>query len=184
MYQTRGANHNQRDMIETNILKTEPLLHQFNYHTFTAFNTPKETIVREIFATGQISLPSTPKFQPNYVDRRKFCEYHRIFGHTIKECVGLKYLLESLARSGRLERYIEIGNQGQYQQLPHPIQQIPEEQSLRQPRSELESSEPHNENPPVQGVINTIAGGFTGGGQTKSTRRKHLRAIQLAQSTN
>ena len=37
---------------------------------------------------------------------------------------------------------------------------------------------------PVRGIINTIARGFVGGGQTESTRRKHLQAVQAVMSVS
>ena len=48
---------------------------------------------------------------------------------------------------------------------------------------EVESSEPQSESRPVRGAISTIAGGFAGG-QTKSARRKHLKAIQAVMSVS
>jgi len=35
---------------------------------------------------------------------------------------------------------------------------------------------------PVRGVINTIAGGFVGGGTTSSSRKRHLRAVSSVYS--
>jgi len=37
---------------------------------------------------------------------------------------------------------------------------------------------------PIQGVINTIAGGFAGGGTTSSSRKRHLRAVSFVYSIN
>jgi len=41
------------------------------------------------------------------------------------------------------------------------------------------SPQPTGQNRQVRGVINTIAGGFDGGGSSASARKRHLRVVQV-----
>ena len=133
----------------------------------------KSTILQEIYSARLINLPPAPMFQGSRVDRRKRCGYHIMFGHTIEECIGFRDLLEGLVRSGRLNQYIQRGPQ----HPPPPSRQ--EDKVSEQPSKSTQNSK---QTMPIQGIINTIAGGFAGGGQTELARRKHLRAVQAVMS--
>ena len=121
-----------------------PPLQPLIYHTYTSFNTPKLTILQEIYSTGLINLPPAPMFQSSQVDKKKTCEYH----------VGFQDLLEGLARSGRLDRYIQRGSR-----QPPPLQQKPgQEERLTDPSSN--STQIPEQTMPIRGIINMIVGGF------------------------
>ncbi|XP_020238868.1 uncharacterized protein LOC109817925 [Cajanus cajan] len=135
-----------------------------------------------------LALPP-PGHTPNNADKSKHCRYHRNHGHTTEECRTLRDRIEELIQAGHLGQYIQRqqGNRGGYggrgrgrgrgsgaRTESHP--------GSRQNAGGAEISQ-ETESAPLRGVINTIAGGFAGGGASSSTRRRHLRSINCVHST-
>ncbi|XP_020225179.1 uncharacterized protein LOC109807062 [Cajanus cajan] len=107
------------------------------------------------------------------------------FGHTTEECTALRDRIEDLVKTGHLQRFVHVPNKERQAYQPNSKAQNQERQDRRPPahwhRERIKSHERHDDrrdrNPPRRG-INTIAGGFVGGGGTSSARKRHLRAIQ------
>ncbi|XP_020203945.1 uncharacterized protein LOC109789412 [Cajanus cajan] len=106
-------------------------------------------------------------------------KYHRNRGHSTKECAALKDRIEDLIKQGQLQNFIDRSNTSrhrssyQYQQRDRP------ERSDRHRRERSRSRDRKGEQQAShRRVINTIAGGFAGGGSTSSAQKRHLRAVR------
>ena len=148
----------------------------------------------------QAELIAPPKrFQnPPNADLSKYCHYHCNNGHTTEECETLRDKIEELIRAGHLRHYVRNITEGNPRTQPErcPQRNIPRREDARnepkesrqEPRrgtnSERRREEPPRgerrpeERPPLRGMINTILGGFAGGGCSSSSRKKHLRAVR------
>ncbi|XP_017416582.2 uncharacterized protein LOC108327381 [Vigna angularis] len=116
-------------------------------------------------------------------------------GHTTDECVTLKDKIKELIRARQLKRYVRVDR-------PHaPIDRSsprrtnprkPEKQGRSRndqtdrPRSERRRSRSHSRSHdrPLRGHINTISGGFAGGGSSSSAQKCHMRALQFVHSVD
>ena len=85
-----------------------------------------------------------------------WCEFHEAFGHHINNCLSLGYQLDELVKSGFLKDY--LAEPTTTMALPEPAEDQAHEM-------------------PVLGEVNTIAGGFSGGGPTASQRRKYAGGV-------
>ncbi|XP_057745016.1 uncharacterized protein LOC130962874 [Arachis stenosperma] len=129
------------------------------YHNYTPLRVSLVNVYREICNTEKI-LPPRPIKHKREGSRTKYCEYHRIYGHSTNECFDLKNVIEKLAREGRLYRFLankmdELRKKrrdeevGRIERLPH-------------------TPERH---------IHMINGGFAGGRISKSSRKRHLKEV-------
>ena len=105
------------------------------------------------------------KSDPATRDNTKYYEFHRDYGHHTDNCIHLKREIEYLIRRGYLRRFISPENQAQNQA---PTQKTPPRQATTQHQQPL-------------GEIHVISGGFTGGGESSSTRKAHMRSIRSAE---
>ena len=108
------------------------------------------------------------KSDPATRDNTKYYEFHRDYGHRTNNCIQLKREIEYLIQRGYLRRFVSPGNQAQNQaqnQNQAPPQQPPPRQTMTQHQQPL-------------GEIHVISGGFTGGGESSSARKAHLRNIR------
>ncbi|XP_020239446.1 uncharacterized protein LOC109818404 [Cajanus cajan] len=116
----------------------------------------------------------------------------RNYGHTTDECRTLRDRIEELIQAGHLGQYVQRqqGSRGGSRgwgrgrgrgsgtrtDLPAGSQQNANGAVHAEIGQETESA-------PLRGIINTIAGGFAGGGASSSARKRHLRSINCAHST-
>ncbi|XP_015956200.1 uncharacterized protein LOC107480559 [Arachis duranensis] len=91
--------------------------------------------------------------------RGEYCEYHKLYGHSTNDCYDLKKVIEKLAREGRLDRYL-------MKRSDHHGKRKRYEEDRRDPPPQ--TPERH---------IHMISRGFTGGGLTKSSRKRHLKEV-------
>ncbi|XP_057719609.1 uncharacterized protein LOC130934033 [Arachis stenosperma] len=144
------------------------------YNTYTRFNTRRENIIREILNAKIIKPPARAgNYQDQrFVDKTKHCAFHRKFGHTTDDCIVAKDLLERLARQGLLDKYIETrkGKGGNSDRIEH-------KQATADDKKERITPDP------PRGVINHISGGFAGGGETSSARKRSYRAMLAIEGT-
>ncbi|XP_015944817.1 uncharacterized protein LOC107469945 [Arachis duranensis] len=80
------------------------------------------------------------------------------------ECVIAKDLLERLARQGLLDKYVE-GRKSR------ETKREPEERSTEKEKGKWTITDP------PRGIINCISGGYAGGGETSSARKRSYRAM-------
>ena len=90
-------------------------------------------------------------------DNTKYCEFYRNHEHRTDDCIQLRKEIEYLIRRGYLRRY--IASEGQDQVQPPPWQ-------------------PTTQHQQPLGEIHVISGGFSGGGESNSARKAHLRSIR------
>ncbi|XP_057450088.1 uncharacterized protein LOC130741257 [Lotus japonicus] len=126
-------------------------------------------------------------------DKTKWCEYHRSAGHDTGDCFTLKNEIERLIRAersqlnDRSDRWRGERQQGNRYKGDRQQDDRRRDDRRRTPTSDKKETlttrkkgaeETFNKDlePPV-GTINTIAGGFGGGGNTASVRRRHVREV-------
>ncbi|RRT46808.1 hypothetical protein B296_00051617 [Ensete ventricosum] len=88
-------------------------------------------------------------------DKRRYCRFHREYGHDTEECRNLQYQIEDLIQHGHLRRYVR-------DQSSLPISRPPRD-SLPRPKG------------PVEKQIDVIFGGPASGGNNSSTRKAYAR---------
>ena len=163
---------------------------------YAALNAPKSRILDEVLQAELIPPPR--KFQnPPNADLSKYCRYHRNNGHTTEECETLKDKIEELIRAGHLTHFVrstggDVPRRTHYrpqyrmpevQEHQRPERREPRRDDRRSPTAERHRGQQAQEDrrqddrPPLRGTINTISGGFAGGGNSSSSRKRHLRAV-------
>ncbi|XP_020225182.1 uncharacterized protein LOC109807065 [Cajanus cajan] len=124
---------------------------------------------------------------PPRADKAKTCRFHRNRGHSTEECSTLKDKLEDLIKQGHLRSFVTPqGHQSRGRDC-HPRETSPSRDRRHRSRSAERRDHPRHsrdETDRPRKVINTIAGGFTGGGATSSARKRHLRAVRSINSVN
>ncbi|XP_072094212.1 uncharacterized protein [Arachis hypogaea] len=137
------------------------------YESYTAFNTKRDDIIKEILNSKLIKPPRKAGTYPESktVDKSKFCTFHQKHGHTTDECVIAKDLLERLARQGHLDKFIAGRMQKNITSASDPSSASP--------------SSKEKDKAPIQprGIINCISGGYAGGGHTSSARKRTYRSM-------
>ncbi|XP_072081088.1 uncharacterized protein [Arachis hypogaea] len=145
------------------------------FDNYTRFNTRREKIIKEILNAKIIKPPAKAgSYQDQrFVDKSKHCAFHQKYGHTTDECVIAKDLLERLARQGLLDKYIEGRKHKEGDR---------DKEERQQTSGNKEANKWSNNTPPKE-VINCISGGFTGGGETTSARKRSYRAMMEIEGT-
>ncbi|XP_014496696.1 uncharacterized protein LOC106758272 [Vigna radiata var. radiata] len=126
---------------------------------------------------------------PVGADGNKHCLYHQNMGHTTEECVTLRDKIEELIRVGYLKQYIKTApTELPRRRGPSPAPRRDRDRSQSRPprrpdnRSKYEDqrhrSRSRSRDRPLRGRINTISGGFAGGGSSTSARKRHVRALR------
>ncbi|XP_027368413.1 uncharacterized protein LOC113874390 [Abrus precatorius] len=120
---------------------------------------------------------------PSQADKSKACRYHQNRGHTTEECTTLKDKIEELIKEGHLKDFVQTSLVGQSNRRRDRNLESSRRYDNRHERQRSRSREPptrrydEREKYPKR-VINTIAGGFAGGGHTHSARKRHLRQVR------
>ncbi|XP_020239774.1 uncharacterized protein LOC109818656 [Cajanus cajan] len=177
----QDQNHNKDKLKvshETQFKKNRPSKGS-RYEFYTPLNTSRVHILEEASNAKLITLP-LPGHNPNTVNMFKHYYYHRNYDHTTEECRTLKDLIEELVQSGNLKQYVQ-------RTQPHiGGYQGPGRRHRRGRGSNFQADQPSSsrqnvsiktEQAPLRGVINTIIGGFAGGGPSSSARKRQLRSI-------
>ena len=103
------------------------------------------------------------KTDPAKRDSTKYCEFHRDHGHRTDDCIQLRKEIEYWFRRGHLRRF--VASEGRDQAPPPSPRQLTPTQH-QQPLGEIQ----------------VISGRFTGGGESNSARKAHLRNIRLGET--
>ncbi|XP_027927464.1 uncharacterized protein LOC114184352 [Vigna unguiculata] len=135
------------------------------FTTYTPLAVPRARILQEAFSAD--SLPAARKKPPPpNADGSKHCQYHRAIGHTTEECHTLR---SPSAKPGAEQK-------SRTKSRPSPVGEAPPVPSRthRSPRR----SRSRSRDKPLRGYINTISGGFAGGGSSSAARKRHVRALK------
>ncbi|GAU19161.1 hypothetical protein TSUD_89260 [Trifolium subterraneum] len=131
------------------VREAKPPKSQFTYHT--PLNAPRDRILSEIssadFKSAGIRFPKQLPAKPN-VDKKKFCRFHKSYGHVTDDCVHLKDAIEILIQKGYARQYVD-GQQRTINNAPRQNQLAVDPASPEQPVEE--------ENRLVGGVALTIS---------------------------
>ena len=137
---------------------------------FTPLIASVSQVLHEVRNEQFLRWPTQMKSDPTTRDNTKYCEFHRDYWHRTDNCIQLRREIEHLIQRGYLRRFISPGNQAQSQaqnQNQAPTQQPPPRQTKTQHQQPLRE-------------IHVISGGFSGGGESSSARKAHLRSIRSA----
>jgi hypothetical protein len=92
-----------------------------------------------------------------------WCVYHKCKGHDTEKCFRLRDLIEALIKSGHLRKFLDDAANGKVV--------IPKNQ--RNPHRDHGGEKSGEEN--VRIAVNTIAGGFPGGGESGAARKRYVK---------
>ncbi|XP_016168774.1 uncharacterized protein LOC107611351 [Arachis ipaensis] len=145
------------------------------YNRYTRFNTKRENIIKEILNAKIVKPPArTGNYQDQrFVDRSKHCAFHQKFGHTTDDCIVAKDLLERLARQGLLDKYVESQKARRASS---------DREGNKQTATDKNKKEQTIPDPP-RGIISHISGGYAGGCETSSAKKRSYRAMLAIEGT-
>jgi hypothetical protein len=123
------------------------------------------------------NLATRPQEPDNHImlgpNTNEWSRYHRCKGHDTERCYKLRDLIEELIRIGHLRKFIERAAQGRTGRSG----------TTKQPRNPPPEDDKWKKRARI--AVNTIAGGFAGGGESSSARKRYLRRIEReTHSTN
>ncbi|GKV35996.1 hypothetical protein SLEP1_g44183 [Rubroshorea leprosula] len=78
--------------------------------SWTSFTIPRSQILMQIKNKMEMRRPHPIQSPAASRDHTRYCDFHQDHGHTTEECKSLKSELESLARKGMLNEYIQNRN--------------------------------------------------------------------------
>ncbi|KAK2442661.1 hypothetical protein QL285_013838 [Trifolium repens] len=134
---------------------------------YTPLNRAKVYVLDEILETGLSRLPQKrgKDYQLGH-NTNAWCAYHRCKGHDTEKCFRLRDLIEELIKSGHLRKFLEDAADGK----------------VVVPKVRRDPQENHEENlegEKVRIAVNTIAGGFAGGGESSNARKRYIRCSEF-----
>ncbi|GAU30099.1 hypothetical protein TSUD_55830 [Trifolium subterraneum] len=160
----RNSRHEQRDRPER---EAPPRVNPRD-ENFTPLTKRRSQILKEVMSTQIIKRPP-PNPRPMGDEAGQWCEYHQAYGHNTDNCRTFHMHIEKLVQEGHLGRYVQ-GRGGGHHDKRSDMRSAPNKHSSRSPKRgrgreesrDKESGGGHERN--ERGVVNTIAGGFSGGG--------------------
>ncbi|GKV37355.1 hypothetical protein SLEP1_g45396 [Rubroshorea leprosula] len=75
--------------------------------SWTSFTVPRSQILMQIKNKMELRRPAPLQSPAASRDHTRYCDFHQDHGHTTEDCKSLKSELESLARKGMLNEYIQ-----------------------------------------------------------------------------
>ncbi|XP_027172215.1 uncharacterized protein LOC113771863 [Coffea eugenioides] len=144
---------------------------------YTPLTRPRAQLLAVMEAEGLGGRPPKMGMPPNKRNQDRYCAFHRDAGHDTEGCWALRKEIEDLIQRGFLGRFVQPGRPGQKRGRAYR-----EERGEGYPRDRPERRDAARDYSPGQGiqnlagVINTIAGGPTGG--DSHTARKNRRPPQ------
>ncbi|KAK2371898.1 hypothetical protein QL285_073098 [Trifolium repens] len=137
------------------------------FEEYAPLNRARVHILDEILQAGLAKRPPPPDRQFTMGrNENEWCHYHRCKGHDTEKCFRLKDLIEELIRSGHLRKFIERAAQDNKARQRSP-------RSPRSPRNPPTDDTREKDQPKI--AVNTIAGGFAGGGNSNNARKRYVR---------
>ncbi|KAJ1404523.1 hypothetical protein SESBI_26508 [Sesbania bispinosa] len=170
-YDSRGRNFQSRTSWDDR--QRSDLAGGYGIDTLTPLNTSRARILKEVYQSDLIRLPPQAE-GPRGPDLNKWCNYHRAHGHDTENCWTLMNMIERLIKEGYLGRYVE-----KKKDRGERSQRRDEGGSKRCREGGHGESKDKEE---VRGVVTTIVGGFCGGGETSSARKRYARQVMTIQT--
>ncbi|XP_020225277.1 uncharacterized protein LOC109807163 [Cajanus cajan] len=155
------------------------------YTAYTPLNASRAKVMEQALASEILTIPKRANTPPR-ADKAKMCRFHRNRGHSTEECSALKDKLEDLIKQGHLRSFVTPeDHQSRGRDHSREAHQ-PRDPRCRSRSTERQDRSRHSreDNARPRKIINTIAGGFAGGGSTSSARKRHLRAVRSVNSVN
>ncbi|KAJ1441968.1 hypothetical protein SESBI_01178 [Sesbania bispinosa] len=172
-YDSRGRNFQTR--ISWDDHRRPDPVSNYGVDTLIPLNTTRARILKEVYQSDLIRLPPQAE-GPKGPDISKWCDYHRAKGRDTEDYWTLMNRIEKLIKEGYLGRYIEKrkgrGDKDQRR----------DEEGTGSKRCRDDRHKETRGKEEVEGVVTTIAGGFTGGGETSSARRRYARQVMTIQT--
>ncbi|XP_020215405.1 uncharacterized protein LOC109799269 [Cajanus cajan] len=143
------------------------------YTAYTPLNASRAKVMEQALASEILAMPKRANTSPR-ADKAKACRFHRNRGHSTEECSSLKDKLEDLIKQGHLRSFITPQDHQSRERDHHSREaRMPRDRRRRSrsPERQDRSQRPKEDNDRPRKVINTIAGGFAGGGSTSSARK-------------
>ncbi|XP_047152945.1 uncharacterized protein LOC124824555 [Vigna umbellata] len=134
------------------------------YVHYMPLNAPRARVMEEALIADLLTLTQSPT--PKGADGRKHCQYHQNFGYTTEDCTTLKDKLENLIQEGHLRRYVQDKGRSPLGGARRPPKRS------NHPQRDDRRSRSRSRKRPLQGIINTISGGFAGRGPSASVRKR------------
>ncbi|WJX77765.1 hypothetical protein P8452_61041 [Trifolium repens] len=140
---------------------------RFPEKEYTPLNRARVYILDEILETGLTRLPS-PRGKEYQLGQNMnaWCAYHRCKGHDTEKCFRLRDLIEELIKNGHLRKFLDDAANGK----------------VVVPKVRRDSERDQGENPEGEKVriaVNTIAGGFAGGGESNNAHKRYVRRSEF-----
>ncbi|XP_057428801.1 uncharacterized protein LOC130722168 [Lotus japonicus] len=146
-------------------------------------NTELTDMLREARGANLVDEPEAPKYQSRDANPKKWCEFHRSAGHSTDDCWTLQREIDKLIRAGyQGNRQGQWRNNGDHNKTHKREEERVDTKGKKKQESAAiatrgaDDTFAQHSGPPV-GTINTIAGGFGGGGDTHAARKRHVRAV-------
>ncbi|XP_062177089.1 uncharacterized protein LOC133882022 [Alnus glutinosa] len=154
-------------------------------HNWTPLNAPIMDVLLEIKRDPTYRKPRPVLANPHSRYADQYCAFHDTTGHRTEACISLRLLIERFIENGKLVRFLadqriqqnpEHGNRP-HQNRFHQDQNNPrDDRGRNQERGrEPERRPERQENLPE---IQTISGGFGGGGESSSARKVYARQLR------
>ncbi|XP_020201857.1 uncharacterized protein LOC109787716 [Cajanus cajan] len=150
------------------------------YSHYTPLNASRAAVLEQALAAEVLAIPKRASTPPR-ADTSKTCRYHRNRGHSTEECAALRDKIEDLIKQGQLYNFVDrLGSSWPRSTYQPRHQDRHRHDNSERTRRDRSRSRDRKDDPPAahRRVINTIAGGFAGGGSTSSAQKRHLRAIR------
>jgi len=126
---------------------------------FTPLTMRPERILKEVYKSKIIPKANPPRTHIMGNNRDAWCKYHRVMGHDTDDCIHLKREIEKLIQSSKLKGYTKR-------------RQDENGWGIDKVRDNRRGEENKH-------TLNTISGGFTGGGESSASRKNYARQIML-----
>ncbi|XP_014489690.1 zinc finger CCCH domain-containing protein 13-like [Vigna radiata var. radiata] len=157
------------------------------YDHYARLNAPLAKVFKEALSAELLNVRKRPT--PRTADATKICLFHDNQGHTTEDCTTLRDELERLIQAGYPRQFVKEEPES-HKQSPrkerspkriHDTNVRPRDHSRSHQRERDRSrSRPreHVRERPIRGQIDTISGGFVGGGVSSSAQKRHLRSLR------
>jgi len=133
--------------------------------------------------SAELIPPPRKAASPNNADCTRRCRYHKNNGYTTEECQALKIRLKNLSKMGT-----SVGSYSGAKVPSDPHEGanktkglLPPEGTRKRPPTRASTKERRplrrDERKGDKQIINTIVGGFVGGGSSNNARKKHSRVV-------